>query len=45
MHKAYWLQRQDELKKTFARCKVDSVTVATNEDYVKALMMLFAMRS
>ena len=44
MHKYYWLQRQDELKKTFARCRVDNISVATNEDYVKALMVLFSMR-
>ncbi len=44
-HHAYWLQRQEDLKKTFAKCRVDNITVATNEDYVKALMMLFSMRS
>ncbi len=44
-HNAYWLQRQAELKKTFAKCQVDNISVATNEDYVKALMKLFAMRS
>lgn len=44
-HNRYWRQRQDELQTTFAKTNVDNVAVATNEDYVKALLQLFAMRS
>ncbi len=43
-HSAYWFQRESELKHTFAKSNVDNVAVATNEDYVKSLLALFAMR-
>ena len=44
-HHAYWLNRQKMLKDTFNKSNVDNVSIATNQDYVKALMQLFAMRS
>lgn len=44
-HKAHWLKRQEELNTVFARCKVDSVSIRTDEDFVKSLMSLFAKRS
>ena len=40
-YKRYWMKRQTELKETFAKSNVDSVSIATDEDYVKALMKLF----
>lgn len=40
-----WRVRQDELKVLFNRSGVDAVAVRTDEDYVKALMRLFKMRS
>ncbi len=40
----YWLTRQNNLKETFAKSNVDSVTIATDEDYVKALLGLFKQR-
>ena len=40
----YWLKRQAELKETFAKSNVDSVSIATDEDYVKSLMGLFKQR-
>ena len=40
-----WLKRQDELKQVFTRSGVDSVSIATDEDYVKALMKLFKLRA
>lgn len=43
-HTQYWLQRMDELTHTFNQSKVDWVSIATNEDYVKALMLLFMQR-
>ncbi|MDY3852251.1 MAG: DUF58 domain-containing protein [Prevotella sp.] len=43
-HAQYWLQRTNELTRTFNQSKVDWVSVATNEDYVKALMLLFMKR-
>ena len=40
-HTEYWLERMNTLKTTFAQSNVDWVSVATNEDYVKAMMLLF----
>ena len=44
-HHAYWLNRQKTLASVFNKSNVDNVSIATNQDYVKALMQLFAMRS
>ncbi|MBR2096769.1 MAG: DUF58 domain-containing protein [Prevotella sp.] len=41
----YWVSRQSQLEETFNKSNVDHVSVATNEDFVKALMMLFKQRS
>ena len=41
----YWNSRQTQLEETFNKSNVDHVSVATNEDFVKALMMLFKQRS
>ena len=43
-HTEYWLERMNTLKNTFAQSNVDWVSVATNEDYVKAMMLLFMQR-
>lgn len=44
-HAKYWMQKEGELKQTFAKSKVDWTSVATNEDFVKAMMLLFAQRN
>ena len=44
-HTKYWLEREETLKQTFARSNVDWVSVATDQDYVKAMMALFASRN
>jgi hypothetical protein len=44
-HTAYWLRRQSELRQVFSKCRVDHVSIATHEDYVKMLLMLFKMRA
>ncbi len=44
-HAAYWRQREAILKQTFQQSKVDWVSVATDEDYVKSMMTLFATRN
>ena len=44
-YRKYWSSRQTELEETFNKSHVDHVSVATNEDFVKALMMLFKQRS
>ena len=40
-----WLQHQDELNDTLAHSGVDHVSIATDEDYVKALLLLFKQRA
>lgn len=44
-HARYWTEREEKLKQTFSRSNVDWVSVATDEDFVKALMILFASRN
>ena len=44
-HTAYWMNRQQQLKDSFTKSNVDSVSIATSDDYVKQLLMLFRMRS
>ena len=44
-YRKYWMNRQNQLQETFNKSNVDNVSVATNEDFVKALMMLFKQRS
>lgn len=44
-HTRYWLTRQEQLRQTFAKSNVDWVSIATDEDYVKSMMMLFAQRA
>lgn len=44
-HANYWKNRQKTLADTFNNGNVDNVSIATDQDYVKALMQLFAMRS
>ena len=41
----WWRKRSDELRDTFSRSSVDAVSVRTDQDYVAALMNLFAKRS
>lgn len=44
-HHEWWVKYQLYLKGIFAKCSIDSVSVRTDEDYVKALMNLFQKRS
>lgn len=44
-YKDWWQKQQDSMQTSFNRSKVDSVSVRTNEDYVKALLALFKKRS
>ena len=44
-HTRYWLEREENLRQTFAKSHVDWASVATDEDYVKAMMVLFSQRS
>jgi uncharacterized protein (DUF58 family) len=44
-YRKYWMDRQGQLMETFNKSNVDNVSIATNEDFVKSLMMLFKQRS
>ena len=44
-HNEWWLQRQGMLSETFTKSNVDSVSIRTDQDYVKALLNLFAKRN
>lgn len=41
----WWITRQNEMNNAFKKCRVDSVSVRTDEDYVKALIALFEKRN
>ena len=43
-HARYFAQRQDLLQRIFAKSSVDWTSIATNEDFAKSLMLLFAQR-
>ena len=40
----WWYDRQQEMTDTLRKCGVDIASIATDEDYVRALMGLFRMR-
>lgn len=44
-YQRYWMGRQSELYETFNKSNVDHVSIATNEDFVKSLLLLFKQRS
>ena len=44
-HNAWWIQRQGVLNETFTKSNVDSVSIRTDQDYVKSLLNLFAKRN
>ena len=44
-YQRYWMGRQAELNESFNKSNVDHVSIATNEDFVKSLLLLFKQRS
>lgn len=44
-HEEWWKVGQNRLRETFSKSGVDSVSVRTDQDYVMALMSLFAQRT
>ncbi len=44
-YRMYWQSRQSQLLEIFNKSNVDNVSIATNEDFVKAMLMLFKQRS
>ncbi|KXB78456.1 DUF58 domain-containing protein [Prevotella amnii] len=45
VHHDYWINRNTQLKEILNKSRVDSVSIATNDDYVEKLMALFSKRS
>ncbi len=45
VHEQYWNRRQQQLNDAMTRSRVDMISIATNEDYVKQLMLLFRRRT
>lgn len=45
MHHDSFMQHRAQLDDIFTKSNVDSISIATNEDYVKAMLMLFAKRA
>ncbi|WP_368328948.1 DUF58 domain-containing protein [Phocaeicola vulgatus] len=44
-HNDWWIQRQGVWNETFTKSNVDSVSIRTDQDYVKSLLNLFAKRN
>ena len=44
-YRKYWQGRQSQLQDTFNKSNVDNVSIATSEDFVKSLLLLFKQRS
>ena len=45
LHRKWWIEGQVRLRDTFSKSGVDSISVRTDQDYVKGLMNLFAKRN
>ena len=45
MHHKWWIEHQQQLRDVFTKSGVDSISVRTDQDYVKSLMNLFAKRN
>ena len=44
-YKTWWEKRQTAMSDTFKKCRVETVSIQTEDDYVKALIALFDKRS
>ncbi len=44
-HHSWWMNRQGQLEDVFKKSNIDAVSVRTDQDYVKALLSLFAKRN
>lgn len=45
LYQNWWNKRQGDMFNSFKKCRVDNISVRTDEDYVRALIALFKMRS
>ena len=43
-HRQYWLNRQAMLQDAFNKSNVDNISISTDEDFVKSLLLLFKKR-
>lgn len=43
-YRNWWKERQTQMETTFRQSSVDSVSISTNDDYVKSLLSLFQKR-
>ncbi|NMA73384.1 MAG: DUF58 domain-containing protein [Bacteroidales bacterium] len=44
-HHKWWKEKQEKLQQIFTKTNVDSVSIRTDDDYVKSLLNLFAQRT
>ena len=44
-HHMWWAERQQHMRDTFNKCNVSAVSIRTDQDYVRALMALFAHKN
>lgn len=44
-YRTWWEKRQHKMDESFKKCRVDSVSIRTEDDYVKALIALFDKRN
>ena len=44
-YRKWWLQCQGKMEDTLKNCRVDSISIQTDDDYVKALITLFSKRN
>ena len=45
MYGEWWKRRQEDMIQSFHKCRVDSVSIRTEDDYVKSLLALFHKRN
>lgn len=45
LYKTWWEERQSDMNKVFNKCRVDAVSIRTEDDYVKVLIALFDKRN
>jgi uncharacterized protein (DUF58 family) len=45
IYSRWWNRRQQEMNDSFKKCRVDAVSIRTEDDYVKSLMTLFEKRN
>ena len=41
----WWYERQQAMMETLSKCRVDHASIATDEDFARALMALFKNRA